>query len=156
MENFKISARQFAILVILFSIGTTILVIPKSLAQEVKQDAWITAVIGIGIGLLLVAFYIAIGRMFPTMTLVEINETLLGKWLGKAVSLTFIFFALYSTATLLFFVGNFLTTEIMPDTPIEAIHILFTCILIMGIRLGLEPLARSAELLFPIFVFLFI
>ncbi|KQU19509.1 spore gernimation protein, partial [Bacillus sp. Leaf13] len=57
---------------------------------------------------------------------------------------------------LLFYVGSFLTTQIMPDTPIEAINILFACILIMGIRLGLEPLARSAELLFPIFVFLFI
>ncbi|MFJ8260306.1 endospore germination permease [Peribacillus asahii] len=156
VKDIKISARQFAILVIFFSIGTTILVIPKSLAQEVKQDAWIAAVIGIGIGLLLVALYIAIGRMFPTMTLVEINETLLGKWLGKAVSLTFIFFSLYSTATLLFLVGSFLTTQILPDTPLEAIQILFTCILIMGIRLGLEPLARSAELLFPIFVFLFI
>ena len=156
VKDIKISARQFAILVILFSIGTTILVIPRSMAQVVKQDAWIAAVFGTGIGLLLVALYIAVGRMFPTKTLVEINEVLLGKWLGKVVSLTFVFFSLYSTASLFFYVGNFLTTKIMPETPIEAIHILFASILIMGIRLGLEPLARSAELLFPIFVFLFI
>ena len=156
VENFKISARQFAIIVILFSVGTTILVIPGIMAQEVKQDAWIAAVFGIGIGLLLVALYIAVGRMFPTMTLVEINETIFGKWLGKAVSLSFVLFSLYSTSELLLYVGNFLTTQIMPDTPIEAIIILFACILIMGIRLGLETLARSAELLFPIFVFLFI
>ncbi|MGE7764006.1 GerAB/ArcD/ProY family transporter [Peribacillus sp. NPDC096540] len=156
VENFKISARQFAILVILFSIGTTILVIPGIMAQEVKQDAWIAAVIGTGIGLLLVALYIAVGRMFPTKTLVEISESLFGKWLGKAVSLSFILFSVYSTTELLLYVGTFLTTEIMPDTPIEAIHILFACILIMGVRLGLETLARSAELLFPIFVFLFI
>ncbi|MFB7637972.1 GerAB/ArcD/ProY family transporter [Peribacillus butanolivorans] len=156
MGNFKISARQFTILVILSSIGTTILVIPGIMAQEVKQDAWIAAVIGTGIGLLLVALYIAVGRMFPTMTLVEINETLFGKWLGKAVSITFVLFSLYCTAELLLYVGNFITTQIMPDTPIEVIHILFACILTMGIRLGLEPLARSAELLFPIFVFLFV
>ncbi|WP_148359680.1 GerAB/ArcD/ProY family transporter [Peribacillus simplex] len=156
VKDIKISARQFAILVILFSIGTTILVIPGIMAQEVKQDAWIAAVIGTGIGLLLVALYIAVGRMFPTKTLVEINETLFGKWLGKAVSLTLVLFSLYSTTGLLFYVGSFLTTHMMPDTPIVAIHILFACILIMGVRLGLEPLARSAELIFPIFVFLFI
>ncbi|MED3687234.1 GerAB/ArcD/ProY family transporter, partial [Peribacillus butanolivorans] len=52
VKDIKISARQFAILVILFSIGTTILVIPGVMAQEVKQDAWIAAVIGTGIGLL--------------------------------------------------------------------------------------------------------
>ncbi|MBT2618875.1 MULTISPECIES: endospore germination permease [unclassified Bacillus (in: firmicutes)] len=152
----EISARQFEILVILFSIGTTILVIPGSLAQVVKQDAWIAAVIGTGIGLLLVALYIAIGRMFPTKTLIEVNETLLGKWLGKAVSLTFVFFWLYSAASLLFYVGNFLTTQIIPDTPIEAINIIFACILIMGIRLGLETVARSAEIFFVFFIILFI
>ncbi|USK32138.1 spore germination protein [Bacillus sp. F19] len=45
-KNHKISARQFAILVILFTIGTTILVIPGSLAQVVEQDAWLAAVFG--------------------------------------------------------------------------------------------------------------
>ncbi|MEC0276128.1 GerAB/ArcD/ProY family transporter [Peribacillus frigoritolerans] len=156
VKEIKISARQFEILVILFSIGTTILVIPGSLAQVVKQDAWIAAVFGTGIGLLLVALYIAISRMFPTKTLVEINEILLGKWIGKAVSLTFVFFSLYSAASLLFYVGNFLTTLIIPDTPIEAVNIIFACILIMGIRLGLETVARSAEIFFAFFIILFI
>ncbi|PLR66325.1 GerAB/ArcD/ProY family transporter [Bacillus sp. UMB0893] len=155
-KNNKISARQFAILVILFSIGTTILVIPGSLAQEVEQDAWIAAVIGTGIGILLVVLYSTIGRIFPDMTLVEINEKLLGKWLGKAVSLTFVFFTLYATTSLLVIIGRFLTTQIMPDTPIETIHILFACIMIMGIRLGLETLARAGEILFPFFIILFI
>ncbi|MGN7397995.1 GerAB/ArcD/ProY family transporter [Peribacillus frigoritolerans] len=156
LENLKISAGQFTILVILFTIGTTILVLPGMLAQEVKQDAWIVPVIGTGIGLLLVALYIAIGRMFPTMTLVEINETLLGKWLGKVISLTFVFFSLHSVAALLFYLGNFVTTQILPGTPLKAIYILFVCILMMGIRLGLETLARSAEIFFAFFIILFI
>ncbi|MFZ7942960.1 GerAB/ArcD/ProY family transporter [Neobacillus sp. 19] len=154
-NNIKISARQFAILVILFSVGTTILVIPGSLAGEVKQDAWIAAIIGTGISFLMVALYITLGRMFPTKTLVEIIETLLGKWLGKTVSLTFVFFSFIGAAELLYYAGTFLTTQILPETPVEAIHILFACILIMGIRLGLETLARSAELFFPLFIFLF-
>jgi spore germination protein KB len=156
VNNLKISARQFAIFVILFTIGTTILLVPGSLAQEVKQDAWIAALAGTGVGLLLVVLYNAVGRMFPTITIVEMNEILLGKWIGKAVSLTFVFFSLLSAAELLLYVGTFLTTQVIPDTPIEAIHVIFTCIVIMGIRLGLETLARSAEILFPLFVFLFI
>ncbi|MFD0828540.1 GerAB/ArcD/ProY family transporter [Neobacillus sp. M.A.Huq-85] len=156
MKNITISARQFAIFVILYSVGTTILVIPGSLAHEVRQDAWIAAIIGTAISFLIVALYIAVERMFPTMTLVEIVETLLGKWLGKAVSLTFVFFSFINAQDLLYYVGTFLTTQIIPDTPHEAIHILFACILIMGIRLGLETLARSAELFFPLFVFLFL
>lgn len=156
VKNITISARQFAIFVILYSVGTTILVIPGSLAHEVRQDAWIAAIIGTAISFLIVALYIAVERMFPTMTLVEIVETLLGKWLGKAVSLTFVFFSFINAQDLLYYVGTFLTTQIIPDTPHEAIHILFACILIMGIRLGLETLARSAELFFPLFGFLFL
>ncbi|MFD2442839.1 endospore germination permease [Bacillus sp. CGMCC 1.16607] len=155
-KNIKISARQFGILVILYSIGTTILVIPAILAQEVKQDAWIAVAIGVVISILLAVLYISISRKFPNMTLVEIIETVLGKWIGKIVSLTFVFFSLYSTSALLFYVGNFLTTQIMPDTPIEATIILFSCILIMGIRLGIETLARTGEILFPFFFILFI
>ncbi|MED1467250.1 endospore germination permease [Bacillus salipaludis] len=156
VTNLKISVRQFRILVILFSIGTTIFVMPGSLAQEVKQDAWIAAIIGTAIGFLTVALYIAIGRMFPTMTLVEIIEKLLGKWLGKAISLMFVIFSFINSADLLYYAGTFLTTQIIPDTPHVSIHILFACILIMGVRLGLETLARSAELLFPLFMFLFV
>ncbi|WP_284036889.1 endospore germination permease [Neobacillus sp. 114] len=156
MENLKISARQFAILVILFSVGTTILVIPGSLANVVKQDAWITAIIGTVISCLIVALFVMIGRIFPAMTLAEIIETLLGKWAGKIISLSFFFFAYIAASELLYYSGTFLTTQIMPNTPIEAIHIVLACILLMGIRLGLETLARSAELFFPVFIFLFV
>ena len=49
-----------------------------------------------------------------------------------------------------------MTTQIMPETPIESINIIFACIVLMGVRLGIETLARSAEMLFPLFIVLFI
>ncbi|WP_423800587.1 GerAB/ArcD/ProY family transporter [Neobacillus sp. SAB-20_R2A] len=156
MENLKISARQFAILVILFSVGTTILVIPGSLANVVKQDAWIIAIIGTVICCLIVGLYVMIGRIFPAMTLAEILESVLGKWLGKSISLSFVFFAFFAASDLIYYAGNFLTTQILLYTPIEAIHIILACILLMGVRLGLETVARAAELFFPVFIFLFV
>lgn len=155
MNNFKINARQFAIFVILFSVGSTILIIPGGMAQAAKQDAWIGAVIGTGISLLLVALYITMGRMFPNLTLVEVNEKVFGKWIGKLVSLSLIFFSFYSSALLLTDVGNFLTVQMLAETPIAAIEILFACIVIMGIRLGIETLARTSEILFACFLVLF-
>ncbi|MED3912795.1 endospore germination permease [Peribacillus simplex] len=156
VKSEKISTRQFRILVILFSIGTTILVIPAAIAGTAQQDAWISAILGIGIGLLLVTLITSLASRYPNLTLVEINEKLLGRWLGKTVSLGFVFFSFISAAGLLFQVGTFLTTQMMPDTPIEMIIILFACVVIMGIRLGLETLARSAEILFAFFIILFI
>ncbi|WP_312118067.1 GerAB/ArcD/ProY family transporter [Brevibacillus reuszeri] len=152
----QISARQFGILVALFTIGTPILIIPAGLAGIVKQDAWLAAVLGVGLGLLITGIYTALGKRFPTKSLVEMNELVFGKWIGKTISITFIFFNLVTAAELLFFVGNFMTTQIMPETPIQSVHILFACIVMMGVRLGIETLARSAEVLFPLFVLLFV
>ncbi|MGG3805546.1 GerAB/ArcD/ProY family transporter [Metabacillus fastidiosus] len=156
MENIKISSRQFLILVILYTIGTAILIIPSSIAQEAKQDAWIAAIIGVGLGLLLVMLYISLGNIFPNMTLIEMLEQILGKWLGKAVSISLILFSLTTAAELLYFIGEFITTQMMPETPVEAVYILLTFIVVIGIRYGLETVIRSAELLFPWFIFLFI
>ncbi|USK70926.1 GerAB/ArcD/ProY family transporter [Peribacillus asahii] len=156
VKNVKISSRQFGILVILFSIGTTILTIPTTIIGTAQQDAWISAILGIGLGLLLVALITTLASRYPNMTLVEINEKLLGRWLGKTVSLAFVFFSFISASGLLFQVGTFLTTQIMPETPIEVINFIFMCVVIMGIRLGLETLARSAEIFFAFFITLFI
>ncbi|MGN7396697.1 GerAB/ArcD/ProY family transporter [Peribacillus frigoritolerans] len=156
MKNVKISPRQFGIIVIFYSIGTAILITPSELAAIAKQDAWIAAILGSGLALLLVVLYTALGNRFFDKTFVEVNEILLGKWIGKLISLTFVFFSLIGAAILVIIVGNFVTTQIMPDTPIVAIHIIFVTIVVMGVRLGIETLARAAEILFPLFVLLFI
>src|SRR5690606_36172499 len=52
--------------------------------------------------------------------------------------------------------GDFMTTQIMPETPIQAIHILFLSIAVMGVRLGLEPLARTAEIFLPLVLLLLV
>ncbi|WP_054024490.1 GerAB/ArcD/ProY family transporter [Bacillus sp. FJAT-28004] len=156
VKDIKINVRQFTVLVILYSVGTAILIIPSPLADIVKQDAWIAAVLGVGFGMLLVFLYTAVGNIYPDMTLVEKNEKLLGRWLGKAVSITFVFFAFITAADLLYYMADFITTQIMADTPAVAIHILFACIVVMGVRLGIENLARTAEFFFPGFVLLFI
>ncbi|MEC0182039.1 endospore germination permease [Paenibacillus peoriae] len=156
-DQVKISARQLMILTILFTIGSTILIIPSGMALVAKQDAWIATLVGIGFGLLMVYLYIKITDLYPQMTLVEIMEALLGKWLGKAtvlLLLTGLF--INAPAPVLFYLGNFMTTQIMPETPITAVNIIFALIILMALRLGLEVLARSAEIMFPIFVLLYI
>lgn len=156
MKKVKISPRQFGILVTFYSIGTAILITPSELASIAKQDSWIAAILGVGLALLLVLLYTSLGNQFLDKTIVQINELLLGKWLGKLVSLAFVFFSLIGAAILLIIIGYFLTTEVMPETPIAAINILFASIVVMGARLGIETIARAAEILFPLFFFLFI
>ncbi|MEY8349225.1 endospore germination permease [Bacillus cereus] len=156
MENEKINSHQFLNLVILFTIGTTILIIPANLAAEAKQDAWIVSLVGTGIGVFVIWIFNTLVRNFPNMTIVQINEQLFGKWLGKTVSLFFVSMPLLYTSILLIYNGSFLNTHMMPNTPALALNLLMILILVMGVRLGLETIARSAEIFMPIFFILFI
>ncbi|PLR80694.1 spore gernimation protein [Bacillus canaveralius] len=149
LEKGKISVSQFTVLMILFMLGPAILFSPSVLAAEAKQDAWMAAALGGGIGLLFVWLYTTIGNRFPGMTLVEYCEEILGKWLGKIVALLYFSFFFILAALLLRNIGDFVTVQIMPETPIEVIHIMFLSVVIMGTRLGLEPIARAGEILMP-------
>ncbi|MCY9669649.1 endospore germination permease [Paenibacillus alginolyticus] len=156
MNNGNIlSARQLMILIILFSVGTTILVVPSMLAAETKQDAWISGVVGVSIGLLFLMMYVRLVHMYPDYTLFDMNERLLGKWLGKAVTLLLIFTAVVISAQVLYYIGTFMTTQIMPTTPMHAINILMITFVIMGSKLGIIILGRTAEIFFPWILLLF-
>ncbi|WP_162848332.1 GerAB/ArcD/ProY family transporter [Paenibacillus nanensis] len=154
-DTVKLSLRQFTILILLYSVGTTILVIPAPLAADARQDAWLAAIAGWLLGLVVVALYVSLARLFPGMTFTAFLELTFGKWLGKLLALPFIFFSFIGSSIVLYYLGNFMTTEIMPETPIEAFALLFAALLVMGLRLGLEVLARTAEILFPWFILLF-
>ncbi|MFJ7681173.1 GerAB/ArcD/ProY family transporter [Peribacillus butanolivorans] len=155
LEKGKIGSRQLTILVILYTIGDSILVIPSIVASEAKQNGWVSGIFSVAIAPLLVVFlYDALRKCYPDLTLVEYSQKILGKWLGIAISLLFISYFFISTATYLREIGDFMTSQIMPDTPIQVIMFLFMSIVLMSARLGLEPLARSAEILFPFVVIL--
>jgi spore germination protein KB len=157
LEKGKISHTQFFILVMTFEIGTSLLLAPFLMVAAAKQDAWISMLIGLFTGLLLVLFYAALLRRYTALTLVEISEQVLGKWTGKAVSLLFFFYFLVLTAGLLRIIGDFITTHIMPETPITAIEITFMLIVIYGNRLGLEVFSRTSEIVLPwIMMFFFL
>jgi spore germination protein KB len=70
--------------------------------------------------------------------------------------LCFLFFGFIGTTTLLFHVGTFTTTQMLPETPIEVLIAMFGFLIIAVTRAGLEVLARCGELLLPWFFILFI
>lgn len=155
-EDEKISARQFMIFVMMFTIGGAILRTPSLLATEAKQDAWIAAILGLCLSLLLIWLYNSLGSRFPNMTLVEYSEEVLGIWGGKIVSVLFLSYFFLHAAILLREIGNFMTTQVMPETPMTAFLVIFLLIVIAGTRIGIEPLARAAEIFLPwVFMLLF-
>lgn len=150
----KIGVRQFQILIVLFTVGTTVLITPGGLAASLRQDAWIAPIAALVPGLLIVMLFNRISRISPGVTLFELCDSLFGPWVGRIMSLLFVMFSFLASAMVLFDVGRFITTVIMPETPIMFINALFAFMLVYAVRKGFDTLARMVELLFPIFLLL--
>ena len=155
MNDVKINPYQFFVLVTLFSIGSSILLVPSVLAQGANQDAWIAAIVGTLFGLFVVWLFCTIAQWFPDLTFIQINYKLFGKWIGTIFSLWFLLLCFIFTSNLLAHSGTFLNINQMPSTPVVALNLLIGFIVVMGVRLGLETIARSAEILVAVFFILF-
>lgn len=151
-----ISPLQFTILTALFVIGSAVLFIPSILAGVARQDAWISGIIGIFFGVLLAWFYSKFSKIKPEMSYIELAVYALGNWGGSIIALITFSFHLMLSGILLWDIGDFLVTQILVGTPIEVIYYMFIYVAIFyGTRLGIEPLARSAEIFFPWVIILF-
>ncbi|MEI4768160.1 endospore germination permease [Psychrobacillus sp. FJAT-51614] len=156
MQNNKISSFQFLVLVIFFTIGSSILYVPSILSIKVQQDAWIATIIATIVGLLVIWLYITISMWFPKLTYIQVNEKIFGKVLGKTFSIMFVLMLFLYSSSLIAHSGTFLITQIFPKTPAAPLNIMMTIIIVMGVRLGLETIARSAEILIFVFFILFL
>jgi spore germination protein KB len=151
-----ISARQLTILVTFSTVGDSILVLPSIPAMHAREDAWISGLIGLLMGLIFICFFAAFGKLYPGMNIFEYNRKLLGKWVGGSATLLLLFFFFLMVSTHVREIGDFMTTQIMPETPIQSVMILFLFTLAIGARLGIETIARAGEIFIPHFFLLFL
>ncbi|MFS0728097.1 GerAB/ArcD/ProY family transporter [Paenibacillus sp. 1P07SE] len=154
MEKNKIGGLQFFIMTFGLSVGTSILVTPSGLVMTAREDAWVAALFSMLVNLAMVWLYIRISRAFPGQSLFQILIITLGRWLGTAVSMLYLFYFLMLSGTLLGNLGFFFTSELMPETPFQAIEIIFLITTVMCARLGIIVLARAVELMFPWIIFI--
>jgi spore germination protein KB len=151
----KISSFQFFILVIMFVVGSSVLYIPSVLAASAKEDAWIVGVIGGFLGVGIVFLYIKMAEASQGKDLIQMYDSVFGSILGKVFTIIFCFYCLIIASLILRGIGDFMFTQIMPETPIEIIMGLFIFLVIHAQKYGVEVFARTAEIFFPWIIFLF-
>ena len=92
LNETKISRRQFFFMIIQTQIGVGILSMPYDLHKVAKQDGWMSLLLG---GLLLQIVLVVlwlIARSYPELNFFQIIEKAFTKWIGKFISLAFIFY----------------------------------------------------------------
>lgn len=52
--------------------------------------------------------------------------------------------------------GDFLTIQIIPETPMIVVHLIFLIVVSYAVKKGLEVIARTAQILFPVAIFFYL
>ncbi|MCR2805912.1 GerAB/ArcD/ProY family transporter [Paenibacillus soyae] len=154
--NKKITVRQFQILIILGLIGDAILIMPTITASSARQDAWLSMLVAYAVGMLIGVFFALIAnRIRQSESLIAASREVLGPWGGGFVGLLLVFNFFMCALSLLSEMSQFMTTQLMTETPVNAIIFVFLAVVILAFRYGVEVFARMGELLFPAFLVLF-
>lgn len=142
----KISNHQLFALAASFAIGDTVIASSSRIAALAHQDAWIAAIITPIIGLPFIWLYFYLGKLYPGKTLIDMIKSAFGKWFGWIISAIFVvFICLLSAAQVISYIGNFIQSEYMTETPLYALNLLLAIALVVGLLYGIEAIARSSE-----------
>lgn len=155
MEKGRLSSRQLIVLALFVIVGDMALVYPVTVVFDSHQDAWIASLISLPLGLAGMVIPLKVHYLYPQMNLIEINNKILGKWIGTAVSLFYLFFFLMATAIYIREIEDFMCTQIFEGTPGAVFRSMTLFLVVYGLRLGLETLGRAAEIFLPLFILFF-
>ncbi|MGM0865854.1 MAG: GerAB/ArcD/ProY family transporter [Bacillota bacterium] len=145
MEKAKISASQLFVLMVLFELGSALLV---PLAIDAKQDAWLAILIGMVVSFVLLLVYHKLYWYYPDLLPTEYMQKILGKVMGTLLAFLYLFFFMYDASRVLRDFGEMLLTFAYPETPLFIANALLMLVIIYTVRKGIEVIGRSGELLF--------
>lgn len=151
LEQGKIESSQAIALMLSLILPTAILFLPAVVVRGAKQDAWLSLLMATLLGLVIAWLVVSLSLRFPDKTLCEYAEDILGKVLGKAICLSYIwlFFLYIGSGTVREF-SYFLVTVLMPDTPMVVFSISVVAVAAYAVRNGLEVLCRFNLLFIPV------
>lgn len=143
MAKEVISDKQGISLVILFIMGSTLVL---GTGAEAGKDSWLAILVAAALACPVVLMYSRLLALFPGKDLFYVSEQVLGRILGKGISLLYIWFAFHLGALVIRNFGEFINTVSLPETPkiIPMAGLVLLCL--WAVKSGIEVLGRWGEL----------
>jgi len=120
------------------------------------RDAWLSTVVAWFLDVILAVVYAYMGIRFPGQNIIQYSITILGKYFGRIVGLIFSFFFLMVASLLMRAISKLIGAAILPNTPIELIIFTGFILAAFAVKKGIEAIARTCEILGPIYLFSFV
>lgn len=112
-----------------------------------KQDAWISMLMAGLISILLTILVAYLSLLHPEQTVVQFSQTLLGKWVGKWISLPYLMAWYVLPSILLRSFADFLQLMILDRTPLWVIMIMIMAVMTyLTYSAGITGISRFCEI----------
>ncbi|MDP4084981.1 MAG: GerAB/ArcD/ProY family transporter [Bacillota bacterium] len=147
MEKAKIKSTQLFVLIVLFEMGSALVV---GIGTDAKQDAWITVLLGLAGGICLFLIYAKLFLYYPDVPLTSYIQKITGKFIGRILGFLYVIYFMYLSARVLRDFGELLTTTIYSSTPLLIINALMVLTIVYAVYKGFEVIARVGELYFAL------
>lgn len=147
MSKEIISDKQGVMLVILFTMGSTLIL---GAGGEAKQDVWIAILLAVAFAIPAVFVYSRLLFLFPGKDIFDILEINFGKVFGKFIQVFFIWYAFHLGALVIRNFTEFVRIVAMPETPSFITNMFMAIVCILAIKDGIEVLGRIAAFILPI------
>lgn len=142
MEPAKINSWQLYSLIVLFGIGTSIVI---ALGSGAKQDAWIAVLLGMLGGLSIFYMHVLLYRQYPTLPLTAYIRHIAGRYIGWPIGLLYTVFLIYGSARIMRDGGDLMAISLYDQTPLLVLHVMMLAAIAYVISKGFEVLARTGE-----------
>jgi spore germination protein KB len=153
MSNEVISERQGIILLILFILGSSLLL---GASGQANQDAWISIIISILWSIIILLMYSRILSSYPGKDLFDILEIVMGKFIGKIISILMIWYAFHLGTLVTRNLSEFTSNLVFNNTPVVVPMLFFVILLIWGLKEGIEVIGRWSEFFIWVVLLIFI
>ncbi|MNW42517.1 Spore germination protein YndE [compost metagenome] len=151
MESTKIKPMQFFSLLVLFQLGTALVV---NLGIQSGRDAWIAILAGMLIGLVLFAVYCILYKLFPNMLPTSYSKVLLGKYVGTFINIAYVVFFMNKASRDLLDGGLLIISSTLKETPLPIVNLMMVLTVAYVLHKGIEVMARTATIFLAIILML--
>ncbi|ANE48094.1 hypothetical protein SY83_19395 [Paenibacillus swuensis] len=149
MMSNQISVRQLFCMVVLFELGSAIVV---GLGMDAGQDAWIAILLGMFSGLAAVHLYAYLHERSSGKEWTDHIVNVFGPWIGTAIALGYIIYFLYIAGRVLRDFGALLISSSLNLTSPIPVAIVMGFVVLYAYLKGIESFARSGEMVMEIMV----
>ncbi|SDP22762.1 spore germination protein KB [Paenibacillus sp. yr247] len=155
MENARLTGWQMFLLTFSFTLGTSIFIRTGDYITSAKEYAWIMPLCGGLYGAIVASLWLYLARRFPGLSIVQICRRVLGTKVGTLFASLYILFFIQISAWVLRNIGDFVSINVLRNTPITILHLTFLLVSAYTVIKGAETLAMVNEFIVPPFFIIF-